>query len=177
MDDRTSKSGGGQWYEAPVYASSLSPRRAGLDCVRVWGGCPVASCHSAYRPPHRRQAELSMKQRGSANTSSARAIWGRRGYSHSLRLSRNTYRRFNVPPLVRRHRQAKAPTSGGRDGGAYGRGGNAHEQGCTIVVSAGTGRPGDGATGVGTGDRSRTHRRESAMRRHRRHFAGTIFPF
>src|SRR5262249_22472348 len=47
----SSSTKGGQCDGAPVYASPLSPRCAGVDCLRVWCGRPVASCGAASAAP------------------------------------------------------------------------------------------------------------------------------
>jgi hypothetical protein len=77
MYNRTSKSGGSQCYETPLYASSLSPRRAGLDCVRVWGGLPVALCGPAHGSSHSRQAAWRAKRsmRQTRSVESRRGRW------------------------------------------------------------------------------------------------------
>ena len=58
---------GGQRDGAILHAPHLSPCRAGVDRVRVWGGRPVAPGGPARRSPHGGQAawreEFSMKQR------------------------------------------------------------------------------------------------------------------
>src|SRR5215831_1401513 len=40
----SSSTKGGRCYGATVYASPLSPRCPGVDCLRVWCSRPVASC-------------------------------------------------------------------------------------------------------------------------------------